>query len=196
MQKEIDLSLLEIRPLAFTDREALRSLSVGDADLDEHLRDDALRLQSHGVIRCSLAVYSGEPVGFVSIMTDVLTMETRERKRIALTSRDHPAIPALKIARLGVSVAFRQEYKGTGTALVRFAKAQALVISEHAGCRLVTVDAYPDSIAFYMKMGFRQSRALVYRDREHPSMWLDLHALEPVDPFIETASRTQKPPGA
>lgn len=171
---DLDPSLLEIRVLNEVAPSALSAFSCGDADLDDFFRTDALRLEQQHVVRNFAAIYDGQLVAAVSLMADAVILETRERKRLALSSQDHPVIPALKIARLAVSAAFRSSHRGMGTMLIRFAHAQALMISRHVGCRLLTVDAYPESITFYEGLGFARSRAKVYRDREHPSMWLDI----------------------
>jgi len=43
---------------------------------------------------------------------------------------------------------------------------------------LLTLDAYPDSVPFYKKLGFVFNRAADYRDRRNPSMRLDLFSVE------------------
>jgi hypothetical protein len=63
---------------------------------------------------------------------------------------------------------------GTGTALVHIALAIAADLSERIGCRLLTLDAYPDSVGFYESLGFTRNRAKAYREREHASMRLDV----------------------
>jgi GNAT superfamily N-acetyltransferase len=103
-----------------------------------------------------------------------VVLETKERKRLALGSHDHPIVLALKIARLAVAEPFRAAYSGAGTALVQVALAMALDISARVGCRLLTLDAYPASVAFYEKLGFVHNRAKLYKGRVHPSMRLDI----------------------
>lgn len=110
----------------------------------------------------------------MTVLADAVVFETKERKRLALSTHERPAVPALKIARLGVSTPFRETHTGAGTALVRIALAIAIDLSERIGCRLLTLDAYPESVAFYEKLGFVKNRAKVYQGREHPSMRLDL----------------------
>jgi ribosomal protein S18 acetylase RimI-like enzyme len=85
-------------------------------------------------------------------------------------------VPALKIARLGVSAAFRATHRGAGESLVRYAYAKALELAEHVGCRLLTLDAYALSIAFYERLGFVRNQAKVYEGKDHPSMRLDVFA--------------------
>jgi hypothetical protein len=56
---------------------------------------------------------------------------------------------------------------------VRFACWIALAAAKSHGCRLVTLDAYPQAIDFYRKLGFVENQ----QQREgstHPSMRLDI----------------------
>ena len=172
----IDPARLEIKPIGSADPAAFAMFSCGDADLDGFLRDDALRLDHNQIARTYLACYDGALVGYVSLLADAIVLETRERKALALRHGDHPVIPALKVARLGVSEAFRAAHRGAGEGLMRFAFVEALTLAKRVGCRLLTLDAYAQSAAFYERLGFVRNRAKEYRDREHPSMRLDLYA--------------------
>jgi ribosomal protein S18 acetylase RimI-like enzyme len=121
---------------------------------------------------------SGTLVGYVSLLTDTIKLKTGEKKQLDLAHDDHPFVPAVKVARLAVDEAFRKEFRGAGEALMRFACERAFGIAELAGCRLLTLDAYPKSVGFYQTLGFKRSRAKEYEVKEHPSMWLDLFAPE------------------
>jgi len=172
----IELARLEIHRIGPGDADAVAAFSCGDADLDAFLREDAARLDGHHVARTSLARYDGALVGYITLLCDAIVLETRERKSLSLHHGDHPVIPALKVARLGVSEAFRATHRGAGEALMRFAAATASELDELAGCRLLTLDAYAQSLAFYERLGFVRNRAKEYRDRPNPSMRFDLYA--------------------
>lgn len=172
----IDLARLEVRAITAGDEARMAAFSCGDADLDEFLRDDALRLDDARAARTWLALYDGALVGYITLLCDAIVLETRERKGLALRHEDHPVIPALKVARLGVSETFRATHRGVGEALMQFAFATALSLSTRVGCRLLTLDAYAQSVAFYERLGFVRNRAKEYRDRQNPSMRFDLHA--------------------
>jgi hypothetical protein len=156
----------------------LPAFTCGDEDLDGFLRDDALRLQKADVTRVYLAWYETELVGYAAVLTDAIQLRTNDVKRLKpLTYVDSKIIPAVKLGRLGVSVSFRRQFSGCGTELVRTAANVALTIGGLAGCRLLTLDAYQDSVAFYRKLGFatRPSDADDHTRRTVP-MWLDLLA--------------------
>lgn len=173
-RSRISAEQLSVRSLVPADTAALVSFSCGAADLDDFLRSDALRLQRQRVVHTFLAFFETTLVGYMSMLADAVVLETKERKRLSLSARDHPAVPALKIARLGVAQSFRESHSGAGAALVQVARALALDVAQRVGCRLLTVDAYPDSVAFYARLGFVSNRAKAYQGREHPSMRLDI----------------------
>lgn len=172
MYPEIDRTLLEIRALQADDMPAAEGFTCGDADLDDFLRSDALRLQTQRAARTFVAVYEAELVGYVALLVDAIELKPNERKKLDLHFRDHPMVPALKIARLAVAVSFQG--RGLGETFVHFAAARVLDIEAHAGCRLLTVDAYPAAVGFYERLGFVRNRADVYERRERPSMRFDV----------------------
>lgn len=173
-----DPALLEIRAFATVDAETARGFSCGDEDLDDFLRTDAMRLQAQNVVRTFVALYESDLVGYVALLVDAVELKLSERKKLALHFRDHPIVPALKIARIGVSKDFRARRRGVGEALMYYAYSSALDLAERVGCRLLTLDAYADSIAFYERLGFVRNQAKAYEGKAHPSMRLDLFAPE------------------
>ncbi len=160
---------LKVRVLSAADAPLVAGFTCAEADLDDFLRSDALRLQAHRVARTYLAFHQAELVGYMTVLADAIVLETKERKRLALSAHDHPAVAA----------PFRSTHTGVGTALVRIALAIGADVSERMGCRLLTVDAYPESVAFYERLGFVRNRAKVYQGREHPSLRLDIFPAEP-----------------
>jgi GNAT superfamily N-acetyltransferase len=186
-RQSVRSDLCKFRVLSERDAEAVTAFSCGNADLDDFLRSDALRYQAHHVATTYLGIYEDRTVGYVTLMADAVILSSRERKQLRAPNStplgydDHPVIPALKVARLGACQEFRTDFSGCGHALVRFACWQALMASRSFGCRLVTVDAYPEAIEFYERIGFARNRAKPYKDRERPSMRFDLFAPEVQD---------------
>lgn len=106
----------KVRLLARATRHWLRPSRAAKRTLMPAIRSDAHRLQFTGSpARISL------PRGRARWLHDVacrsIVLETKERKRLALSSHDHPAVAALKIARLALSESFRSTHAGVGTAL-------------------------------------------------------------------------------
>lgn len=169
-------SSLEIRGLEPSDAPLLEQFDCGDDDLNGFIRDDALRLQEQHIVRAYVLFYDDRLVGYVALMADAIKLQTPERKRLRLRSRDHPWVPAVKVARLAVAGEFQR--KGLGITLMRFAVAMAYAAGDSVGCRLLTLDAYPAAVDFYRRLGFAFNKAPDYRERAHPSMRLDLYAPE------------------
>ena len=59
--------------------------------------------------------------------------------------------PAVKIGRLGVSLAMKGQ--ALGSFLLRFIK-MFFLLDNKTGCRFITVDAYAAAVPFYLKNGF------------------------------------------
>ncbi len=185
----LDPSRLEILKLQPEDLAHANDFSCGtseeDEDLNDFLRSDALRLQARNIVTTFVAYYgevgAGLLVGYVSLLADTIKLETKEKKRLDLAHDDHPFVPALKVARLARRMrrsAGAQRIEAPAEALVRFACERAFHVAELAGCRLITLDAYPKSVGFYEVLGFKRSRSKEYAAK-HPSMWLDLFGSEP-----------------
>jgi len=199
----LDLSRVEIGKLVAEDLARAAEFSCGateeDEDLNDFLRSDALRLHERNIVATFVAYYgevgSAVLIGYVSLLADAIKLETKEKKRLELAHDDHPFVPAVKVARLAVDDAFKRRYRGTGEVLMRFACGRALNVAELAGCRLITLDAYPKSVGFYEKLGFKRSRAKEYAAKEHPSMWLDLFAPRPPPWLSGAASPASVPAG-
>jgi hypothetical protein len=193
---ELDQSLLTIDALTEADVPALSAFRCGDDDLDDFIKNDALRLDEQSVLRTYLARYGGIIVGYVSLLADAIVLKPNERKKLSLTFHDHPIVPALKVARLGVEGTFRNGLRGAGESLMRFAFAQGVSLANSVGCRLLTVDAYSSAVAFYKdKLGFRPNLDVTYMEppRKTVSMRLDLFAKEmPAwvnPPYLRTPQR-------
>jgi GNAT superfamily N-acetyltransferase len=148
-----------------------------DEDLNEFLRDDALRLQSRGVVRVFVARYEHPPVlGYVALATDVVPLKPEEKAGLSLRDTDFGQIPALKLARLAVSEEFRRRHRGLGKVLVAWTIIEATELALRVGCRLVTVDAYPKAVGFYESLGFIRNthEKLTGKGRRHVSMRFDI----------------------
>lgn len=130
------------------------TFSCADQDLDEFLKRDALSLQQENLTQVYVAYHESEVIGYVALLCDNIMLRTEEKEDGGFGETAPRTIPALKVGRLAVSLVHREKIKGVGTALMRFSFRQAVRISMISGCRLLSVDAYPDSVGFYKKLGF------------------------------------------
>jgi GNAT superfamily N-acetyltransferase len=159
-------SALEVSIRLLQDGEQPPELDSGDADLDNWLREDATRLHGQGVAAVYLAHVGDQFVGYAALLVDCIKVNSTEKKKIHLQHDDHPVIPALKVGRLAVNKTFQN--RGIGSTLIRFSIDTALSVAELAGCRLLTLDAYPAKVDWYERRGFVRNRRLA---KEAAAAW-------------------------
>jgi len=68
------------------------------------------------------------------------------------TGKQYSSYPAVKIGRLGVDIAYQRV--GFGSQILDYIKGN-FIINNKTGCQYITVDAYEQSLNFYLKNGFR-----------------------------------------
>ncbi|MEO7032939.1 MAG: GNAT family N-acetyltransferase [Polyangiaceae bacterium] len=126
----------------------------GDQDLNEFIRDDAVRLIARDVSRVYVAYEDERPAGYIALLADTVILKTGERKHLDLKHRDSKAVPAVKVGRLAIDRETRTRIRGAGQTLMWLAFHHASLVRSRLGCRLLTVDAYKDSVSFYAQLGF------------------------------------------
>jgi ribosomal protein S18 acetylase RimI-like enzyme len=145
-----------------------------DDDLNDFVRNDCYRYQSECVSQTRLARYTktGQIVGFITLLSDSIVLETKEKKRLFEFHKLIYQFPALKIARLGVHHEIQRQ--GVGESLLNYAIGLAFRMNNEmsVGCRFLTVDAYPQSVPWYRKHGFVDNESR--KGRMHPSMRYDI----------------------
>jgi GNAT superfamily N-acetyltransferase len=164
---------LEVRRLAPEhDRSRFRS---GDADLDRFFARYAGQNQfRHHVGTTYVAIdEAGVIAGFATVTASELSpdlLPTTRRKRLPR----YP-VPVLRLARLAVDE--RWTGRGVGSLLLRAALVLAARMAEDVGCVGMVVDAKPDAVAFYAKLGFVRLEVVAGElgDRPQPlPMFLEL----------------------
>lgn len=131
------------------DRAGFRS---GNADLDRFFARYAGQNQfRHHIGTTYVAVDTpGAIAGFATVSASELApaaMPTTKRRHLPR----YP-LPVLRVARLAVDEAFQGQ--GVGSLLLRAVLALAARMAGDVGCIGVVVDAKPDAVAFYEKLGF------------------------------------------
>jgi GNAT superfamily N-acetyltransferase len=123
----------------------------GDADLDRYFQRFAGQNQfRHHVGVTYVAANDTGILGFATVAPAEISVEilsARDRKQL-------PAfpLPALRLARLAVDR--EAQGNGIGLALLRFTLTLALKMRDELGCVGVIVDAKPNAVAFYERLGF------------------------------------------
>jgi len=139
---------LEIRALAATDdRSAFRS---GDEALDLFFHRYAGQNQFRHHIGVSyIAVEGARILGFATVSTAALDAEALPTER----GLPRYPVPILRVARLAVDADARG--RGIGMALMRHSIELAERLRDDVGCVGVVVDAKPDALGFYERLGFQ-----------------------------------------
>ena len=140
---------MEVRRLrASDDRATFRS---GDEALDRFFRRFAGQNQFRHHLGVTYVAVEGEHLlGFATVAPRHLEIEALP----AAARKGLPAcpVPVLGLARLAVDQAAQRQ--GVGAALLRTVLLLAHELSEDVGCAGVVVDAKPDAVSFYEKLGF------------------------------------------
>ena len=131
------------------DRSRFRS---GNADLDRFFALDAGQNQFRHHIGTSYVAIddAGAVAGYGTVAASELapdTMAPSRRKRLPR----YP-LPVLRLARLAVAETARGQ--GVGGLLLRYVLQLAARLAADVGCVGVVVDAKPEAVAFYQRLGF------------------------------------------
>ncbi|HEX7477390.1 MAG TPA: GNAT family N-acetyltransferase [Polyangiales bacterium] len=155
------------------DRSGFRS---GNVDLDRFFARYAGQNQfRHHIGTTYVAIdETGVIAGFATVSPSELAPETMppsKRKRLP----KYP-VPVLRLARLGVDE--RVKGRGIGSLLLRSVLILTQRMADELGCAGVVVDAKPEAVAFYEKLGCVQLETVAGELGDRP---------QPVAMFIELA---------
>lgn len=113
-------------------------------------------------------------MGYFTLVTDVI-------KKNELVADDGEAeykyqtYSALKIARLATHKEY--EHQGIGRSMLLKIFSIWIRFSQYIGCRIITVDAKPDAVGFYVRFSFHE--AIVdqkkVRGRDSVPLYIDIH---------------------
>lgn len=168
---DINLANLEFCPL--TKESTLKDFDCGDKDLNEFLSKDALLSQEAYLSNTALVYYERKLIGYYTLACDSIKLDDVKERSVFPERKRIQSYPAIKIARMGFIAECRKQ--GCGTLIISYAIGLAHKLNKQGiGCRFVTVDAYPDSIGFYIKCGFKYNVHRMYKKKTHPSLRLDV----------------------
>lgn len=163
----------------------IKPFDCGDEDLNDFLISKAISYQNELLAVTYLLENEEETLAFFSIFNDSLRVQQEDFASKSALSRflgglvSHPKrhlkyYPALKIGRLAVKNGSQKN--GIGTSIISFIIKIALTQNDACACKLITVDAYAQSLEFYEKKGF-----VYFTDKDNGKdtrqMYLDLTPL-------------------
>ena len=128
------MPLPEIRFLPLSRDLDVSTFSCGHDDLDEFLIEDSI-------------------VTLVTDCTDVKQVDPEAGRR----GYPYRKYPAIKVARLATSK--KHQGNGIGSRMLHEILTLTIMISEYVGCRIITVDAKPESVGFYERFGFKRVKS-------------------------------------
>ena len=172
--------MIEIRALQpGDDRSRFRS---GDPDIDRFfLRFAGQNQFRHPLGVTDVALDDEETLGFVTVSAAQVE-STGVPDTLHRRLPGYP-LPALRLSSLGVADAAKG--RGVGSALVRFAFVLAHETADRIGCAGLVVDAKPNAVTFYEKLGFhpRATMSGTLGDRPMPTpMFLGLGSIPRAGP--------------
>lgn len=144
-----------------TEDHDLSEFDCGDDDLNDFLKNDALKQQKSRLNVTKLILYDRKIIGYVSLLTDTLVLKNIQDEKIQLNIKNqleikskNKNISAVKIGRLTLDEKYSG--KGLGSHILRNILTNLKIISEkEIGFRFIIVEGYAKSFNFYVvKNGF------------------------------------------
>lgn len=140
-------------PAHIADHHDLSSFDCGQIELNDWLRQQALKNETSGASRTYVICSEGRVVGFYALATGAVARAVSTGK----VRRQMPdPIPAMILARLAVDA--RYQGRGLGYGLLRDAMLRTLQVAEQAGIRAVLLHAMTtEAKLFHQRAGFQES---------------------------------------
>ena len=140
-------------PAHIEDHHDLTAFDCGQPELNDWLRQQALKNEASGASRTYVICAEGRVVGYYALATGAVSRASATGK----VRRQMPdPIPVMIIGRLAVDS--RHQGRGLGYGLLRDALLRTLQVARQAGVRAVLLHAMTaDAKRFYQRAGFQES---------------------------------------
>lgn len=149
---QIDLTKLRIEKLSEENLALTKSFDCGDSDLNEFLKEDALKHQSQLIAITYLCFYEETIAAYFTLLSDAIEIKGGDKRVFLKIGMSYKTYPAMKIGRMAADNRFKGY--GMGRYIIKLIVSKTISYSKDFGCRYITVDSYPDAVSFYEKMGF------------------------------------------
>ena len=155
-------------------RHHLPTFKCKNDELRGFLIENAYQNQLDRTSVTRLVLNKGRLVGYFTLVADVI------KKEELIDGDGEPdfiygTYPALKIARLATHKEF--ERQGIGRCMLLKIFAIWIRLSDHIGCRIITVDAKPEAVEFYKKFDFHEAivNPKKLKGRDIVPLYIDIH---------------------
>lgn len=174
-EDELSIELLSARYF-------LSLFDSGNPELDDFLKNDALKEQRELLSKTHLCFYKDRIAGFITLTADSIRVRKDKLDECQIIEDcEYPAYPCILIARLAIDK--KVQNQGIGKFLLLLAI--GLALDGPLGCRYLSVDPKPDALEYYKKFGFdfwTSSRRRMYLNIRDVAR--ELRPDESLDPWI------------
>lgn len=181
------ISYLDIVTHPLSKRDDVSSFCCKNTDLNDFLKNDALKNQEQLINKTYICFYESQLVGYFTLTTDTIQVRSIEDSD-SVDGFPYSRYPAMKLARLATHENF--EHRGVGSYMLYVAISLTQQVSKIAGCRYITVDSKKESVGFYIAHGFKLVNES--KKKDYPVLYLNiqpvLEELKPsgsLDPFMK-----------
>lgn len=191
--KEHPVDDIEILGLTEVTATFAKDFDCGFKDLNDFLKDDALKQQKESVNVTYLWVskQNTDLIGYITLCTDSIHLFGEKKEEMKQIGISYKALPALKICRMAINGKYL--HRKIGTKMIAFCISLVLKINKMAGCRFLTLEAKnnPDTpeeqrpIHFYKKLGFT-----VIKERKQNAAYIPLY--KDLKPLISEFIRNEQ----
>ena len=137
-----------------TEKHDLSKFDCGADDLNDFLKNDALKQQKENLNVTQLVICDNEIIGFCSLLADTIKIKhIQDKKTIMPIKEKKPRVkqlPAVKIGRFAISIKYAN--KGIGSHILRNVLHTIKITSQkRIGVRVIVVEGYAKAYNFYVK---------------------------------------------
>lgn len=129
-----------------------QGFECGRADQNSFLYETAWEDQNASLSTTYLFYLDGMVAAYATVLMDSILLGRKERVGIRYRN-----VSSLKLGQLGVDLHFPGH--GIGQQTVAYTLDLARDVSERVACRYVTLDAQPDLVTWYERLGFQMNQA-------------------------------------
>jgi hypothetical protein len=138
-----------------TENHDVTHFDCGDDDLNDFLKNDALKQQNANLNVTKLVIYKGDIIGYFSLLTDTLILKNirdtdlkRDIKDMLEIKSKNRKLPAIKIGRFAID----EKYSGYGIGsdiLLNIVNNIREISKNQIGLRFIIVEGYAKEYTFY-----------------------------------------------